>query len=59
MKLAVDFPQNVTFFVKHNLACVAGGISVGVLYCLGGGAARRVGTSQFEIPPATIHEYFE
>ena len=25
------------------VACVAGGISVGVLYCFGSGAARRVG----------------
>ena len=58
MKLAVDFPQNVTFF-KYNLACVAGGISVGVLYCLGGGATRKVGTSQFEIPHATIRGYFQ
>ena len=46
-------------FFKHNLACVAGRISVGVLYCLGGGAARRVGTSHFEIPPATVRGYFE
>ena len=58
MKLATDFPQNVTFF-KHNLACIAGRKSVGVLYCLGGGAARRVGTSHFEIPPATVRGYFE
>ena len=29
--------------VGFSLACVAGGISVGVLYCFGGGAARRVG----------------
>ena len=30
--------------VLKKLACVAGGISVGELYCFGGGAARRVGT---------------
>ena len=30
-------------FVCATLACVAGGISVGLLYCFGGGAARRVG----------------
>ena len=41
------------------LACVAGGISVGALYCLGDRAARRVGTSQFEFLPATILGYFE
>ena len=41
------------------LACVAGGISVGALYCFGGRAARRVGTSQFEILPSTILGYFE
>ena len=35
--------------LNKNLACVAGGISVGVLFCFGGGAARRVGKSQFEI----------
>ena len=29
--------------VGFSLVCVAGGISVGVLYCFGGGAARRVG----------------
>ena len=28
---------------KVQLACIAGGISVGVLYCFGGGAVRRVG----------------
>ena len=35
--------------LNKNLACVAGGISVGVLFCFGGGAARRLGKSQFEI----------
>ena len=35
------FPQS--FSEAVGLACVAGGISVGVLYCFGGGAARRVG----------------
>ena len=29
--------------LHDRVACVAGGISVGVLYCFGGGAARRVG----------------
>ena len=28
---------------RLGVACVAGGVSVGVLYCFGGGAARRVG----------------
>ena len=32
---------------KSVLACVAGRISMGVLYCYGGGATRRVGKSQF------------
>ena len=41
------------------LACVAGGISVGALYCLGDRAARRVGTGQIEFLPATILGYFE
>ena len=31
---------------KLNLACVAGRISVEVLHCFGGGAARRVNLSQ-------------
>ena len=30
-------------FACATLACVAGGISVGMLYCFGGAAARRVG----------------
>ena len=29
------------------LACVAGGISVGALYCFGGKTTRIVGTSHF------------
>ena len=29
------------------LACVAGGISVGALYCFGGKTTRIVGTSNF------------
>ena len=37
-----DFAQ-----AKSVLACVAGRISMGVLYCYGGGATRRVGKSQF------------
>ena len=31
----------------HIPASVAGVLSVGVLYCFGGGTARRVGTSQW------------
>ena len=37
-----DFAQ-----AKSVLACVAGSISMGVLYCYGGGATRRVAKSQF------------
>ena len=53
-----------------GLACVAGGICARELYCFCGGAAksavfflrsseRGVGTSQFEITPATSLGHFE
>ena len=35
--------------MNKNLTFVAGGNSVGVLSCFGGGAARRGGKSQFKI----------
>ena len=43
------------------IACVAGRISVGVLYCFGGRVAKRVGiqVNYFEVPPDTIPGYFE
>ena len=41
------------------IACIAGGINMGGLYCFGSGATRRVGKSKFEIPPATMFGYFE
>ena len=43
--------------LNNNLTCVAGGISVGVLSCFGGGAARRMDEKKKypgkRIPPAT------
>ena len=44
----LDFIRTLVL-VPGKLVCVAGGISVGVLYCFGGGAARRVGKSQFGV----------
>ena len=43
------------------IACIAGRISVGMLYCFGGRAEGRVAgySSQFEVPSATILGYFE
>ena len=41
---------------KHILALITG---LAWECCFGTEAARRVGTSQFEIPPATILGYFE
>lgn len=37
------------------IACITGWISVGVLYCFGSKAARRMGTSQFSLAAPNIH----